>query len=122
MEDGEEDLVKKFRNGITTWKKTVLFTGLNNEGDDESINRRLEEAHTLFFQLMDYINSTEQQAPQEIESLVRPLGEKSNWSESLLDQVRDIVFTDLYEYPFTFNESLIEQFKTDEDEDFPTFE
>ncbi len=65
MEDSEEDLVKKFRNGITTWKKTVLFTGLNNEGDDESINRRLEEAHTLFFQLMDYINSTEQQAPRD---------------------------------------------------------
>jgi hypothetical protein len=118
----EEDLVKRFRNGITDWKKTVLFAGLNNEGDEESIQRRLQEAHTLFFQLMEYINSPESQAPKEIEVLIQPLGEKSNWSESLLDQVRDIVFTDLYEYPFTFNEVLIEQFKSEEDEDFPTFE
>lgn len=118
----EEDLVKKFRNGITDWKKKVLFAGLNNEGDEESIQRRLEEAHTLFFQIMDYINSTDPTPAAEIESFVRPLGDKSNWSESLLDQLRDIVFTDLYEYPFTFNESLIDQFKNDEDEDFPTFE
>jgi hypothetical protein len=107
---------------LTEWKRTILFAGLNNEGDEESIQRRLEEAHTLFFQLMDYINSTETQIPKEIESLVVPLGDKLQWSESLLDKVRDIVFTDLYEYPFTFNESLIDQFKNEEDEDFPTFE
>ena len=118
----EDDQIKKFRNGITEWKKTVLFAGLNNEGDDESIQRRLDEAHTLFFQLMDYINSTEGAPSKEIESFVRPLGEKSEWSESLLDKVRDIVFTDLYEYPFTFNEVLIDQFTNQEDEDFPTFE
>ncbi len=118
----EEDRIKKFRNGITEWKKTVLFNGLNNEGDEESIQRRLNEAHTLFFQIMDYINSTESHATKEVEPFVQSLGDKSQWSESLLDQVRDIVFTDLYEYPFTFNEALIEQFKTEEDEDFPTFE
>lgn len=115
-------MVKQFRNGITEWKRTVLFQGLNNEGDEESIQRRLDEAHTLFFQLMDYINSTEGQPAKEIESFVHPLGEKQQWSESLLDQLRDILFTDLYEYPLTFNEVLIDQFKDQEDEDFPSFE
>jgi hypothetical protein len=120
--ESEEDSVKKFRTGITEWKRTTLFEGLNNEADEESIPRRLEEAHTLFFQVMDYINSVEVEPSKEIEAFVHPLGEKSTWSESLLDQVRDILFTDLYEYPFTFNEVLIDQFKNDEDEDFPTFE
>jgi hypothetical protein len=120
--EAEEDLIKRFRNGITDWKKTVLFDGLNNEGDDESIQRRLNEAHTLFFQIMDYLNSTDTEPAKEIESFVRPLGDKTQWSESLLDQVRDILFTDLYEYPFTFNEVLIDQFTNQEDEDFPSFE
>jgi hypothetical protein len=118
----EDDLVKKFRNGLTEWKRTVLFQGLNNEGDEESIERRKEEAHTLFFQIMDYINSTDPQMSKEIELFVLVLGDKTQWSESLLDKIRDIVFTDLYEYPFTFNEVLIDQFKEQEDEDFPTFE
>ena len=120
--DSEEDSIQKFRNGITQWKRTVLFQGLNDEADEESIPRRLEEAHTLFFQLMDYINSETEAAPPEIESFVRPLGDKREWSESVLDHVRDILFTDLYEYPFTFNEVLIDQFKEQEEEDFPTFE
>jgi hypothetical protein len=120
--ESEEDSIKQFRNGLTEWKRTVLFQGLNNEGDEESIQRRMEEAHTLFFQLMDYINSETLEVPPEIESYVRPLGEKHQWSESLLDHVRDILFTDLYEYPFTFNEVLIDQFKEQEEEDFPTFE
>ena len=121
MED-EEVRLKQFRNGLTEWKRTVLFDHLNNEADEESIQRRLTEAHTLFFQLMEYINSLEESPGKEIESFVRVLGEKKDWSESLLDQLRDIIFTDLYEYPFTFNEVLIDQFKTEEDEDFPTFE
>jgi hypothetical protein len=71
---------------------------------------------------MDYINSTDPQVPEEIQQFVGVLGAKQDWSESLLDQIRDVVFTDLYEYPFTFNEVLIDQFKNQEDEDFPSFE
>lgn len=122
-EVSEETQLQQFREALQDWKRTVLFQGLNNESDEGSIPRRLEEAHQMFFALTQQLNNTQPSEPtKEVETILKPLGAKDSWSESMLDNIRHILFTDLYEYPLTFNTTLIDQFETEEDEDFPSFQ
>lgn len=122
--DEEDSKILNFRKAVNEWKRNTLFPGLNNEGDDESIQRRVREAQVMFFTVMSIVNdgNTENSEDTEVNTILEPLGKSSTWSESLLDNVRHILFTDLYEYPLTFNVILIDQFKNQEEEDFPTFQ
>ena len=121
--DKDDSRIEQFRKLLNEWKRNTLFPGLNNEGDEESIQRRVEEAQVMFFTLMNLVNEKgkEKNDDKDVNALLEPLGEPSTWSESLLDNVRHILFTDLYEYPLTFNVVLINQFKEGE-EDFPIFQ
>lgn len=121
--DQEDSKIQKFRRILNEWKRDTLFPGLNNEGDKESIERRVQEAQILFFTLMNIMNEKQvEKDDPEVKKILEPLGEPNTWSESLLDNVRHILFTDLYEYPLTFNVILIDQFTNQEDEDFPIFQ
>ncbi len=55
-----------------------------------------------------------------VDQILSTLGPEDRWSEAMLDKVRSILITDLVEYPFTFNATLIEQFK--KQPDFPTYQ
>lgn len=122
--DEEYLKINNFRKAINDWKRETLFKGLNNEGDKDSIQRRINEAQTLFFNLMKLINDrdTTKQNDNDINTILATLGDSSTWSESLIYNLRHIIFTDLYEYPLTFNTVLIDQFKNQEEEDFPVFQ
>lgn len=123
----EDPRVQAFRKELNKWKKTTLFEGLVNEGNSDSEHRRLEEANTMFQNLMKRLQDMEKQIKAKqtggdaaIEQILSTLGPEDRWTESMLDKVRSILITDLIEYPFTFNSTLIEQFK--ERPDFPHYQ
>ena len=124
--DEEDKILETFRKELNLWKKETLFPGLNNQGDKDSIERRLEEAELLFMELMYYVNSFEKDELDDVDTVTKKfmdlMGNKDVWSVSFKDKLRHILFTDLVEYPLTFNVSLINQFTNDEDEDFPRFQ
>jgi hypothetical protein len=125
MSSDEDTILEIFRKELNLWKKETLFPGLNNEGDVESIERRLDEAKSLFMDLMYYVNSYDDEkddADPIPKKFMNLMGNKEFWSSSFKDKLRHILFTDLVEYPLTFNVSLINQFTNDEDEDFPRFQ
>lgn len=120
-----------FRKELNKWKKDTFFTKLVNESNDKSIDRRIDEAHSMFHTLIDKIREMEQVVEnraalaqkggnKEVSTLLNILGPEDTWTEPLLDQVRSILITDLYEYPLTFNSALIDQFK--EQPNFPKYE
>lgn len=124
-----DEIVFEFRKAINEWKRTNLFPKLNNETDAESIDRRIEEAHTLFRTLMTKIGIKERALSQEKgvtsgggdeERILEKLGPEESWDQSLLNRVRSSLLTDLWEYPMTFNTTLINQFK--DSTNYPIFE
>lgn len=121
--------VQTFRKELNKWKKEHFFQGLVNEANSESENRRIDEARRMFKVLMEKIKEMEQQiqskkeeqegGDQAVDELLSILGPEERWTETLLNQVRSILITDLLEYPLTFNSSLIDQFK--QEPNFPTY-
>lgn len=124
----QDKKVFEFRKAINEWKRTTLFPKLNNETDPGSTDRRINEAHGLFSELMQKLGEAEKnnQTPiqsggdQPIVSILSTLGPEETWDQSLLDRVRSALLTDLWEYPLTFNTRLIDQFK--ETPNYPIFE
>ncbi len=124
----EDPRVQAFRKELNKWKKEYLFDGLVNEGDSQSEERRLDEASSLYTTLMKRIQEMEKQirAKQQtggnaaVEQILSTLGPEERWTEGMLDQIRSVLITDLVEYPFTFNTTLIGQFK--KLPDFPTYQ
>jgi hypothetical protein len=120
--------VQAFRKELNKWKKEKMFDGLVNEGNSDSEHRRLEEANQMFQILMKRLQEMEKilKAKQQVggdaavDQILSTLGPEDRWSEAMLDKVRSILITDLVEYPFTFNATLIEQFK--KQPDFPTYQ
>ncbi len=120
--------VQAFRKELNEWKKEKMFDGLVNEGNSDSEHRRLEEANQMFQILMKRLQEMEKilKAKQQVggdaavDQILSTLGPEDRWSEAMLDKVRSILITDLVEYPFTFNATLIEQFK--KQPDFPTYQ
>jgi hypothetical protein len=123
----EDPRVQAFRKELNKWKKEHFFKKLVEEGNSESENRRIDEAHEMFHTLMNRVQAMERQikakqrggGDSEVELILETLGPEERWTESLLDSVRSILITDLYEYPLTFNATLIDQFK--EQPNFPTY-
>jgi hypothetical protein len=124
----EDPRVQAFRKELNKWKKEKMFDGLVNEGNSDSEHRRLEEAKEMFQTLMKRIQEMEKEMKARlqvggnaaVDQILSALGPEERWSEAMLDKVRSILITDLVEYPFTFNATLIEQFK--EQPDFPTYQ
>ena len=120
--------VFEFRKAINEWKRTTLFPKLNDETDPGSTDRRIQEAHALFTELIGKLGEAEKnhQTPnqsgggQNVQTILATLGSEDSWDQSLLDRVRSALLTDLWEYPLTFNTRLIDQFK--ETPNYPIFE
>ncbi len=123
----EDPRVQAFRKELNKWKKEHFFQKLVEEANSESENRRIEEAHEMFQKLMSRVHEMERQlkakqkggGDNDVDTILGTLGSEDRWTESLLDSVRSILITDLYEYPLTFNATLIDQFK--EQPNFPTY-
>lgn len=117
--------IVQFRTAINEWKRSTFFPQLVEENDSESIDRRIQQAHAMYYVLVDAIqklevdeeDQTEKTNPlqeggqQEVEAIVSKLNPMDTLTESDYSKIRSILFTDLYEYPLTFNTSLIDQFK-----------
>lgn len=126
----EDPRVQAFRKELNKWKKEHFFEGLVNEANSESENRRMDEAKEMYRQLLAKIHELEERGRANrqiggdgdvsVEKILKPLGPEDKWSETLLDQVRSILMTDLIEYPLTFNSTLIDQFK--KEPNFPTYQ
>jgi hypothetical protein len=121
MEDDSK--IQAFRVALNQLKSKRFFKKLVEETDSLSISRRIGEAKKMYKDLMDYIsNSKRGQAnlDADLRVLIDPLGDPTNWPTGVGTMIISILFSDLIEYPLTFNSKLIGQFK--KQPNYPTFE
>ena len=124
----EDPRIQAFRTALNEWKKKTFFPKLVEEGNSKSIERRIEEAETMYHAILDRLHEMEIHmkskqdggANNEVAEIIQTLGPEDTWTEALLDNARSISCTYLKEYPLTFNTALIDQFK--QQPNFPKFE
>jgi hypothetical protein len=109
-----ENRVQNFRDTLAEWRSRVLFKGLPNETNEGSFTEVLKKAREVYYP--QFIQRLEELKTQPLEdseydTVLATLGPATTWSLSLLDDVRSILYSDLFQFPYTINTALIEQFK-----------
>jgi hypothetical protein len=123
----EDPRIQAFRTALNKWKKDTFFPKLVEEGNSKSIDRRVEEAESMYDAIVSRLHEMEEKIKsyqtgggKDLDEIMKTLGPEDTWTESLLDNARSTAFTYLKEYPLTFNTTLIDQFK--KKENFPIFQ
>jgi hypothetical protein len=109
-----EDRVEKFRDQLAEWRNRVLFKNLPNETREGSFQEGLRRAREEYYPaFIERLEELKKQPPtnSEIDIILVALGPATTWTLSMLDDVRGILYSDLFQFPYTINTALIEQFK-----------
>jgi hypothetical protein len=109
-----EERVQNFRDKLAEWRNTALFKNLPNETREgsfqEGLKRAREEYYPKFIERLEELK-TQTPTNSEIDTVLIALGPAPTWSLSMLDDVRGVLYSDLFQFPYTINTALIEQFK-----------
>jgi len=109
-----EDRVQKFRDELADWRSRLLFKNLPNETHEGPFQEGLKKAREDYYpKFIERLEELKTQLPTEsdIDTVFATLGPATTWTLDMLDQVRSILYSDLFEFPYTINTALIEQFK-----------
>lgn len=109
-----DDRVQQFRDKLAEWRNTTLFKNLPNETSEgsfqEGLKRAREEYYPKFIERLEELK-TQPLTNSDYDTVLAALGPATNWSLSLLDDARGVLYSDLFQFPYTINTALIEQFK-----------
>lgn len=109
-----ETRVQDFRDKLAEWRSNVLFKGLPNDTREGSFTEVLKKAREVYYpQFIQRLEElkTEPLTNSDYDTVLATLGPSTTWSLTLLDDVRGILYSDLFQFPYTINTALIEQFK-----------
>ena len=113
--------IQAFRVALNELKSKRFFQKLVEETDANSIQRRIIEANQIYQDILKYLSTSNKDIlSADLRVLIDPLGDPANWPPGVETRIKGILFSDLIEYPLTFNSKLIGQFK--EEPNYPTFE
>ena len=109
-----ETRVQDFRDKLAEWRSRVLFKDLPNETREGSFTEVLKKAREVYYP--EFILRLEELKTQPLrnsdyDTVFATLGPGDTWSLSMLDDVRGSLYSDLFQFPYTINTALIEQFK-----------
>ena len=109
-----ETRVQDFRDKLAEWRSRVLFKGLPNDTREGSFTEVLKKAREVYYpQFIQRLEELKTQplTKSDYDTVLVTLGPATTWSLSMLDDVRGILYCDLFQFPYTINTALIEQFK-----------
>ena len=109
-----ETRVQDFRDKLAEWRSNVLFKGLPNDTREGSFTEVLKKAREVYYpQFIQRLEELKTQplTKSDYDTVLATLGPADTWSLSMLDDVRGILYSDLFQFPYTINTALIEQFK-----------
>ena len=109
-----DDRVQQFRDKLAEWRNSVLFKNLPNERREdafqEGLKRAREEYYPKFIERLEELK-TATPTNSEYDIVLAALGPATTWTLSMLDDARGVLYSDLFQFPYTINTALIEQFK-----------
>jgi hypothetical protein len=110
-----EERVEQFRDKLAEWRNTVLFKNLPNETHESAFTDGLTAAREVYYpqfiERLGEIIKDKNLTDSDIDTIYKTLGLIDTWTNKMLDQVRTILYSDLFEFPYTINTALIQQFK-----------
>ena len=120
-DDMEETILLELRKRLNEWKLKIMLPELSNRKNNAAIYEKTKLAKELSFDLAKRIIGEEgaEQFNEVANYILGPLGDVNGWSTDFTAKVRNIISTDLFEYPMTFNVDLINTFKN---KNLPMFE
>ena len=121
-EDTVEDIeLMNIRKRINEWKLKTMLPELSNRKNNKAVHEKCKLARQLSYDLASRLigNQGDPRFTEVAQYIFGPMGNPMMWSNSFTSRVRNVISTDLYEYPMTFNTELITTFKNRK---YPMFE
>ena len=101
--------VKSVRAALTKWKHEQLQNSVQQDQDTTKLNLYLKKTAIAYDMLRKYLDE-KAKVDASLQPLVDILGDPSNLNSEDERLIRDFLFRDLIEYPFTYNAALINSF------------
>lgn len=109
-----EERVQQFRDKLAEWRKTALFKNLPNETSEDSFQEGLRRARKEYYpKFIERLEELKTVPPtnSEYDIVLAALGPATTWTLNMLGNARSILYSDLFQFPYTINTELIERFK-----------
>ena len=113
MARNSDQFLRTVRAALAQWKHTQLQTSVKDEQDTTKLNVYLKQTANAYYQMKDYLNTDANTVSDpSLQDLLQIIGDKRLLSQEEEMLLQEYLFRDLIEYPFTYNTSLINSFKT----------
>ena len=112
MSRDSEQFLRDVRAAIAQWKETQLQTSVKEDQDTTKLNLFLKQTAVAYHALKNYLDSeTHVVSDPSLTTILNVIGNKDRlkYDDEML--LREYLFRDLIEYPFTYNTSLINSFQ-----------
>lgn len=111
MARNSHEFLRTIRKALATWKQAQLQNSVKEDQDTMKLNLFLKQTANAYYMLKDYLDSnTAIVSDPSLRQIVEIIGDKQQLSDEQEMLLRDSLFRDLIEYPFTYNTTLINGF------------
>ncbi len=105
--------IRKVRDSLAKWKQTQLMNSTQDDQDTTRLNDYLKVTAVAYDMLIQYLDSDGQKkVDSSLYPILHSLGHLSSMTREQEILLREYLFRDLVEYPFTYNTALINSFET----------
>lgn len=108
-----DQFLRNVRAAITQWKQSQLQNSVQDDQDTTKLNLFLEQTAVAYKNLKQYLESESYDlSDSSLSPILEAIGNKHQLSHEEEVLLREYLFRDLIEYPFTYNTTLINSFRT----------
>jgi hypothetical protein len=108
-----DQFLRNVRAAITQWKQSQLQNSVQDDQDTTKLNLFLEQTAVAYKNLKQYLESESYDLSDfSLSPILEAIGNKHQLSHEEEVLLREYLFRDLIEYPFTYNTTLINSFRT----------
>ncbi len=113
MARNSDQFLRTVRAALAQWKHSQLQSSVKEEQDTTKLNIYLKQSANAYHMMKEYLNTDARSIPDStLQPILQAIGDKRLLTEEEEMLLLDYLFRDLIEYPFTYNMSLINSFKT----------
>lgn len=107
-----DDFIWQVRHAISKWKEAQLIHVTQDDQDTTRLNGYLKITALAYDMIIQYLDSDgEKKVDSSLYPILHSLGHVSSLSRDQEMLLREYLFRDLVEYPFTYNTELINSFQ-----------
>lgn len=112
MSRDSDQFLRNVRTAIVEWKQSQLQNSVKEDQDTSKLNLFLKQTAVAYDNLKTYLESPNNAVSDaSLSQILAAIGNKADLSDEEDMLLREYLFRDLIEYPFTYNTTLINSFQ-----------